>query len=162
MTSGEGMDGNRRVVGKKRWSANFRSLVSRIGGRVVLVAVVTELVRADVELGYGHAVVVDLFGRAGNTVALPRNEGRIKGKGGGGARQELKDEDMHINRETSTEMSDHRWNEPTFVVSNRSILPLPPLSLVPISIQPYVAPPPPSMNVALKRRRSIERWNTRP
>lgn len=82
---GEGMDGNRRVVGKKRWSANFQSLVSRIGGRVVLVAVVTELVRADVELGYGHAVVVDLFGRAGNTVALPRNEGRIKGKGGRGA-----------------------------------------------------------------------------
>lgn len=43
-----------------------------------------------------------------------RGEERRWGRGewdkdrSGGARQELKDEDMHINRETSTEMSDHR------------------------------------------------------
>lgn len=79
-----------------------------------------------------------------------------KGKGGG-ARQELKDEDMHINRETSTEMSDHRWNEPTFVVSNHP-RPLSPSSTLvhfrsdgPRSdFNPAIRPPPSiTMNVAL-------------
>lgn len=47
-------------------------------------------------------------------VRAARGEERRWGRGewdkdrSGGARQELKDEDMHINRETSTEMSDHR------------------------------------------------------
>lgn len=84
-------------------------------------------------------VVVDLFGRTGNTGAARHQATRIsrlatnrvynegeegrKRKRGCGERadrtrmrsggERLRDEDMHINRETSTEMSDHTVNEPT-------------------------------------------------
>lgn len=87
-------------------------------------------------------VVVDLFGQTGNTGAARHqatrisrlatnrvyNEGERGNEETGEGRKRkrewdrtrmrsgegrLRDEDMHINRETSTEMSDHTVNEPT-------------------------------------------------